>query len=105
VSAPARLSAPFEAVPTWSESGVSCIAGPWRGVIGTAGLTAEQVAFWGDALRTATRSPAWRAELSRQHWADTYLGPESTGEFLARETVQMRAALQALGLLDYPPAS
>jgi putative tricarboxylic transport membrane protein len=99
VSAPARMSAPFDAVPTWGEVGIDCIIGTWRGVIGTAGMTAGQMAFWEGALKTAVDSPAWRAELARHHWVDTYMGAAATGEFLKRELLAMRDALTGLGLL------
>jgi putative tricarboxylic transport membrane protein len=42
VSAPARMSGPFAGVPTWGETGIDCVVGTWRGVIGTRGMTAPQ---------------------------------------------------------------
>jgi putative tricarboxylic transport membrane protein len=99
VSSPQRLTGPFAAVPTWGEHDIDCVIGTWRGVIGAAGLPAASVAFWEKALRDATRSAAWRAELDRHHWTDTYLGSAATTEFLARETRTMGDMLKALGLL------
>src|SRR5258708_4456849 len=63
VSAPARMAGPFALVPTWGETGIDCVVGTWRGVIGTARLSAPQIAFWGSALVTAVGGPARRAEL------------------------------------------
>jgi putative tricarboxylic transport membrane protein len=99
VSAPARMSGPFAQVPTWGELGIDCVVGTWRGVIGTSGLTAPQIAFWESALLTAVRGEAWRAELARHHWVDTYLGAAATRDFLEAERGAMRSALDALGLL------
>jgi putative tricarboxylic transport membrane protein len=99
VSAPARMSAPFAQVPTWGELGVDCVVGTWRGVIGTRGLTAAQIAFWERALAAAVAGDPWRAELSRHHWVDTYLGAAASTAFLKAEVGTMREALAALGLL------
>ena len=43
ISAPARLAGPFASVPTWSELGIDCVIGAWRGVSGPAGLAPAQV--------------------------------------------------------------
>lgn len=99
VSAPARMSAPFASVPTWGELGIDCVVGTWRGVIGTRAMTAPQIAFWEGALLAAVRGEAWRAELARHHWVDTYLGAAATRDFLKAELGAMRSALDALGLL------
>jgi putative tricarboxylic transport membrane protein len=99
VSAPARMSGPFAQVPTWGENGIDCVVGTWRGVIGAGRITAPQIVFWESALMTAVRGDAWRAELARHHWVDTYLGAAATSDFLAAELGTMKSALDALGLL------
>ncbi len=99
VSAPQRMSGPFAQVPTWGEIGIDCVVGTWRGVIGTSRMTAPQIAFWESALLAAVRGDAWRAELARHHWVDTYLGAAATRDFLDRERGTMKGALDALGLL------
>jgi putative tricarboxylic transport membrane protein len=99
VSAPARLAGPFAQVPTWAETGIDCVVGTWRGVIGTSRMTARQIAFWEMALLTAVHGDAWRAELARHHWVDTYLGAAATRTFLDTELGTMRSALDDLGLL------
>jgi tripartite-type tricarboxylate transporter receptor subunit TctC len=62
-------------------------------------MTAPQIAFWESALLTAVGGAAWRGELARHHWVDTYLGAAATVGFLERERGTMRDALAALGLL------
>jgi putative tricarboxylic transport membrane protein len=99
VSAPGRMTGPFAQVPTWGELGIDCVVGTWRGVVGVSRMTAPQIAFWESALMTAVRGDAWRAELARHHWVDTYLGAAATRDFLAAELGTMRSALDALGLL------
>jgi putative tricarboxylic transport membrane protein len=99
VSAPARMAGQFAQVPTWGENGIDCVVGTWRGAIGASGMTPPQIAFWENALLTAVRGDAWRAELARHHWVDTYLGAAATRDFLDVELGTMRSALGALGLL------
>lgn len=99
VSATKRLGGAFADTPTWQEQGVDCVAGTWRGLFGAPGLDAAQVAFWENALATATRSEAWRAELERHNWTDSYLGAAETRALLDRDDAEMARALDALGLI------
>ena len=69
ISAPVRLPSPFADTPTWKEQSADCVIGAWRGVTGPKGLTADQVRFWEGVLRTATKQPAWREELTRLSWS------------------------------------
>jgi len=100
VSAPARLEAPFAAVPTWDELGVDCTIGTWRGVVGPPGLDPDALAFWDGAVKAAAQGTAWRAALPRHMWSDTYLGAAATAQFMGEEEHRMRRALGELGLLD-----
>ncbi len=99
VSAPARLTGPFVQVPTWSELDVDCVVGTWRGVVGAADLGPQQIAFWENTLGKAIGSDAWRTELARHHWVDTYLDSKQTSRFLEREQAVIADVLGALGLL------
>jgi putative tricarboxylic transport membrane protein len=100
VSAPQRLPRLYAEVPTWTEIGVDCVIGTWRGVIGTAGLTAEQIAYWDGALRAATATAEWNAALAEKYWANTYLGGAELTSFLDRERQVMGGLLRDLGLLS-----
>jgi len=99
VSAPARMTAPFDTVPHWGELGIDCVVGTWRGVIAAGHLAPAHVAFWEHALADATQTPQWRAELARHHWVDTYMGAAQTRASLDREQHVMADVLGALGLL------
>lgn len=99
VSAPQRLPKLYANTPTWTELGVNCVIGTWRGVIGAAGLTPEQTAFWNHALKTATKSAAWNAELEHHYWANTYTDSEATLAMMDHERVLMDTLLRELGLL------
>lgn len=99
VSAPQRLPRLYAEVPTWTELGVDCVIGTWRGVIGTAGLTAPQIAYWDGALRAATATAEWNAALAEKYWANTYLGGAELAAFLDHERRVMGGLLRELGLL------
>jgi len=86
-------------VPTWTEQGVDCVIGTWRGVIGAAGITADAIAFWEGALQAATASAEWNAELVEKYWANTWLGGAALRDFLDRERGVMGGLLGELGLL------
>lgn len=100
VSAPQRLQRLYAEVPTWTEQGVDCVIGTWRGVIGAAGITPEQIAYWDSALRTATASAEWNAALAEKYWANTYLGGAELAKFLDSERDIMGKLLRDLGLLS-----
>lgn len=99
ISAPARLTGAFSAVPTWSEQSVDCIVGAWRGVTGACGIGEAHVAFWERALRAATATESWRSELARHGWAACYTHGAELERFLEHERRDMAAALHELGLM------
>jgi len=99
VSAPQRLPRLYADVPTWYELGVDCVIGTWRGVIGAAGITPAQIAFWARALRAATATPQWKAELADKYWVDTCIEGAELEGFLDREREVMGALLRDLRLL------
>lgn len=98
VSAPARLDRLYANVPTWTEQGVNCVIGTWRGVIGAAGLHPAQIGFWEQALAAATTTPEWNAALADKYWANTYLSGDALRAFLDREREVMGALLRDLRL-------
>jgi putative tricarboxylic transport membrane protein len=99
ITAPARLSAPFASVPTWSEQGADCVIGAWRGVSGPSGLSAAQVKFWEDVILAATRQPCWTQDLARLNWAPQVATGAALRHDLARERAEFVTVLGELGLL------
>jgi putative tricarboxylic transport membrane protein len=103
VSAPARLGGVFASAPAWSELSVPCALGQWRGFVGAPGMPQEAVAYWERALRAATASPAWSAELGQNFWTATFKGSAETRAFLDAERAFLGKMLTDLGLIS-PPA-
>lgn len=104
ISSPTRLPGPYAGVPTWSEQGVDCIIGSWRGASGPPGLGAAETAFWQATLAAATRTVQWRRDLERHFWTAMYLDGAELRAYLERERSDMRAVLGELGLLAGAPA-
>jgi putative tricarboxylic transport membrane protein len=104
VSAPARLSGAFGEAPTWSEHGVDCVVGAWRGVTGACGIGETRVQSWARALKRAIATQVWQDEVVRNGWAASYLDGPALQRFLEDELRDMAAALNELGLirLDAP---
>lgn len=100
VSAPERLRAPFDAVPTWKEAGVPCSIGTWRGLVAAPAIGEAARVFWDRAVMATLERSDWLAELERHLWLPTPLGAEDTGRFHDQQRTEMAAALGALGLRD-----
>jgi len=99
VSAPARLAGALSGAPTWSEQGVDCVIGAWRGVSGPAGLGAAQIRFWEGVIAAATAQPVWHEELARLAWSPMLLTGAALSAYLAQERADFVATLGGLGLL------
>jgi tripartite-type tricarboxylate transporter receptor subunit TctC len=99
LSAPQRASGLYAGTPTWTELGVDCVIGSWRGITGARGLQVAQVAFWEQVLAAAVASNEWAAELERYYWTPMYLDGARLSEHLRHERAEMAAMLRELGLL------
>jgi putative tricarboxylic transport membrane protein len=99
LSAPQRAAGLYAHAPTWTELGVDCVIGSWRGITGAHGLTAEQIAYWERVLAAAVATDDWAAELARYYWTPMYLDGALLREHLAHERAELAAMLRELGLL------
>ena len=99
ISAPARLAGSFASVPTWSELGIDCVIGAWRGVSGPAALAPAQVRFWEGVIGTATAQPVWQEELARLNWSPMLRTGADLRGYLAQERAEFVTVLGELGLL------
>lgn len=99
VSAPVRLPGRLSGVPTWSELGVQCEFGTWRGVVAPPNLEPEKQEFWTATLERAARTPVWTDALRSHMWAETLLLGSEAEDFVEREDRRLRSALLDLGVL------
>lgn len=98
VAAPRRFGGALAEVPTWSELGVKLVYGGFRGIVAPKGLTAEQVAFWENALRKVTQTPEWQANLEKNYWSDDFLTGKDFRRDLDETYEAMKSVLVDLGL-------
>lgn len=99
-SAPTRMTAPFDSVPTWSELGVDCVIGTWRGAVGPPGLAPDDADRWAARIEAAVRTDSWAEAVRRHRWTDTYLDREALSTFLIDERRTLTTGLRDLGVLD-----
>lgn len=98
VSAPRRLEGPLASVPTWTELGIECVLGTWRGVLGPPGLDPAVIDRWNDWIASAVAHPNWRSALAEHLWSDTYLPSSDATRFVHSEDRRLRAALGEMEL-------
>jgi putative tricarboxylic transport membrane protein len=99
ISSPERLPGPYAPAPTWTEQGVDCEVGSWRGASGPPGLGQGPIQFWEGVLAAALQTPECQAECARHFWIDKHLDGDRLRDYLRLERSEMKSVLGELGLL------
>ena len=97
VTSDQRLPGPLATIPTWKEQGIAGTFNTWRGLWGPKGMTAEQVAFWDDALERISKDPQWKENLAANQWESDYRNSRDTLKYLDVLHVELRDVLKDLG--------
>ncbi len=97
VAAPKRLAGEAASIPTWKELGIDAVSANWRALVGPAGLTPAQIAYWDQTLAAMVKSPEWQQALKVNQWEDEYLGSAAALKFLQEEYKQLEILLTELG--------
>jgi putative tricarboxylic transport membrane protein len=97
ISAPKRLGGRFKNMPTFTEQGYDVINENWRGIFGPPEMPAGVVQYWKNALAQMEKSAAWKAELEKNQWVNTF---ETDGfrAALDKDGAEYAALLKQLGL-------
>jgi putative tricarboxylic transport membrane protein len=98
VAAPRRFGGVLADVPTWKEQGVTLVYGGFRSIVGPKGLSADQVAFWEGALRKASETPKWQADLKKNYWSNDFTTGAEFAKELDNTYAAMKSVLADLGL-------
>lgn len=98
VSAPARLGGRYKELPTFTELGYDVVNPNWRGIFGPPGMPPAIVSYWRDSLKRMVQTKAWKAELEKNQWVDTFES-DTFPASLDKEHEVYRSVLQQLGLL------
>ncbi len=98
LSSPKRLGGRFKNLPTFTEQGYDVVNENWRGIFGPPDMPAGVVHYWKNALTQMVQSAAWKAELEKNQWVNTF---ETDGfrASLDRDNASYTALLKQLGLL------
>ena len=97
ISAPKRLGGRFKNLPTFTELGYDVVNENWRGIFGPPEMPAAVVQYWKTALTQMVQSAAWKAELEKNQWVNTF---ETDGfrASLDKDGAEYAALLKQLGL-------
>ena len=98
ISAPKGLSGSLAQVPTWKEEGADVVFGNWRGLVGPAGMTSEQVDYWESTIKKLVDRDAWKKEVAAEQGEPMYMDHVQSAKFLAEDNVRLTEILKELGL-------
>jgi putative tricarboxylic transport membrane protein len=101
VSSPRRLGGAFQKLPTFVEQGYDVVNENWRGIFAPPDIPAPVVQYWRTALTQLVQSPAWKAELEKNQWVNTF-ETDTFRASLDRENQMYTTLLKELGLLKQP---
>ena len=99
LAAPARLAGTYASVPTFRESGIDLVFSNWNGVVGTKGLTTQQVAYWDGVFAKMTASAEWQKTMADLQQDAAYLNSQAARSYMEQEREQYRLSLLELGLI------
>lgn len=93
-----RGSGQLAGIPTWREQGVAADYVSFNGVLLPAGVDAEQIRFWENALRKVAESAEWQAMVEKSGNQPMFKGYVDSYRYLESELSETRMLVTALGL-------
>lgn len=85
-------------VPTWKEQGVDLVFPNWRGIIGPANMTKEEVAFWDAQLSKMVQTDEWKKIQEDNQWDAYYLNSADTKKLFEEQTKIYAELIKDAGL-------
>jgi putative tricarboxylic transport membrane protein len=98
VSSAKRLPGPLSAAPTWPELGYKGVFENWRGVIGTKGMTADQINFWENVFRKVVESDEFKKLAEKNQWDVNFKSAAETRRFMEAQYGELKDVMTFLGL-------
>ncbi|HLQ97573.1 MAG TPA: tripartite tricarboxylate transporter substrate-binding protein [Candidatus Dormibacteraeota bacterium] len=89
-----------ESIPSWQDQGIDYTFPHWRGIMGPADMTDEEIAYWDDTFSQMVETEEWKTVLENNGWDDYYLNHEESVEFLEEQTQMYDELLKTAGLTD-----
>jgi putative tricarboxylic transport membrane protein len=98
LASPKRLSGPLAQVPTFKEQGLDVTFDVPRSLIGPRGLSAAQLAYWDNTLRSMMKTQAWKDAVQKNQWEEDYKNSAELGKSLKAEYEVLKDVLTELGM-------
>ena len=98
VTSAKRLPGQLASAPTWPELGYKGVFENWRGIIGTKGMTAAQIAYWDRVFSTMANSAEFKDIADKNQWDVNYKNAADTRKFFASEYAELKEVMDFLGL-------
>lgn len=99
ISAEKRLTGDAANIPTWKEQGINMTFPHWRGVMGPAGMTPEEIAYWDETLGKMVQQQSWKDDMKKQNMDEFYLDSAKTKAFLEQQSKDMADLLKSVGMI------
>lgn len=96
VASSERLADELSEVPTLTEMGADVVVEAWRAAIAPPELTAEQVAFWTNALQVVGESDEWKKMVADDFLVVSLLNSSDTADFFKVEHDTYAAMIENL---------
>ncbi len=93
-----RMPGALANVPTLREQGMDVTQASWRVVFGAKGISAQQVAYWEDALAKMVATAEWKKTLEANNWAGPFLRGKELTAYLEHNYRVTRAVMSELGM-------
>jgi putative tricarboxylic transport membrane protein len=99
VASKLRSSGPLAPVPTFKEQGYDVTIDLPRSVMGTRGLTPEQVRYWDGVFQRLVKTDAWRQAVEKNQWDEDYMNSAEFGRNLKTQYEILKDVLTELGMV------
>ena len=93
-----RMPGALANVPTLREQGVDVTQASWRVVFGAKGVSAQQAAYWEDALAKMVATAEWKKALEANNWAGPFLRGRELAAYLEHNYRVTKAVMSDLGM-------
>jgi len=97
-AASTRGSGPLSQIATWREQGVAADFVSYNGILLGPNSTTAQIAFWEDALRRVSQSPAWISYAEKNGGRPIFRGSQDAMQYMLSEQKAINALVQDIGL-------
>ena len=87
-------------VPTYKEQGIDMIFPHWRGIMGPADMSEEEIAYWDEKLGEMVESEEWKDVVKNNDWEEFYQNSKETKDFLDEQQKLYQGLVDDSGLVN-----